>query len=178
MPIENPDKLGTGATIKMNGIFDFKGLYHVMHDWFVDRGYYFEETLYKHKVPSPAGAEQTINWSGWKKVNEFVKYWIKLYIKVWDMKQLEVVKNGEKKILTKARLRIFFEGEIEFDYAKRFSGNKFLQSLQDIYLNYIIKKDLQNIYEDQLWYVIYKLHRVTKEFLDFDTKGNAFYDVW
>ena len=94
------------------------------------------------------------------------------------MKQLEVVKNGEKKILTKARLRIFFEGEIEFDYAKRFSGNKFLQSLQDIYLNYIIKKDLQNIYEDQLWYVIYKLHRVTKEFLDFDTKGNAFYDVW
>ena len=38
MPIENPDKLGTVATIKMNGIFDFKGLYHVMHDWFVDRG--------------------------------------------------------------------------------------------------------------------------------------------
>ena len=175
---KNIDLPSPVATIKLDGIFDFKELYKLMHGWFVDRGYFFEETLYKHKVPSPAGAEQTIEWSGWKKVNEYIKYWIEVHIKIRDMKQLEVVKNGEKKILTKARLRIFFEGEIEFDYAKRFSGNKFLQSLQDIYLNYIIKKDLQNIYEDQLWYVIYKLHRVTKEFLDFDTKGNAFYDVW
>jgi hypothetical protein len=37
---------------------------------------------------------------------------------------------------------------------------------------------LDFIYTDQLWYVVYKLQRVTKEFLDFDTKGNAFYDAW
>tara|TARA_Y100000310_G_C20517680_1_gene732025 strand:- start:452 stop:985 length:534 start_codon:yes stop_codon:yes gene_type:complete len=166
------------ALIRLDGIFDFKGLYEVMHSWFVDRGYFFEETLYKHKVPSPAGAEQTIEWSGWKKVNEYIKYWIEVHIKIRDMKQLEVVKEGEKRILTKGRLRIEFDAHVEADYANRFNGSKFLQKLQDIYLKYIIKSDLDFIYTDQLWYVAYKLHRVTKEFLDFDTKGNAFYDVW
>jgi len=170
--------LGTVATVKLSGVFDFKSLYKVMHDWFVERGYFFEEGLYKHKVPSPAGAEQDIRWTGWKKINEFIKYWIKVYIKLWDIKQLEVVKNGEKKILTKARIRIEFDGEVEADYANRFNRSKFLQTLQDFYLRYIIKKDLDHIYTDQLWYVIYKLHKVTKDHLDFDTKGNAFYDVW
>ena len=56
--------------------------------------------------------------------------------------------------------------------------HQFEHNLQDIYLNYIINKDLDFIYTDQLWYVVYKLQRVTKEFLDFDTKGNAFYDAW
>ena len=66
--------------IKFNGIFDMDGLYRLMHDWFVDRGYYLEEWRYKHKVPSPSGAEQTINWSAWRKVNAYV-LWDQFYKK-------------------------------------------------------------------------------------------------
>lgn len=171
-------ELPTVATLKINGIFDFDGLYKVMHDWFVDMKYYFEEVLYKHKVPSAAGAEEHIKWEGWRKVDEYAKFNIKVYIILWDMKEIEVIKGGQKKKLTKARLKIEFDGNVEVDYAKRFQKSFFLKKLFDFYNEYVLKKRISTVYEDQLYYRILKLYTVAKEYLELETKSNSYYDMW
>lgn len=165
--------------LKFNGIFDFDGLYKVMHDWLVDRQYYFEESLYKHKVPTPAGAEQHIKWDCWRKVNAYVKYWINIYFILRDMKEVEVIKDGERKKLTKARLLIVFGGKVELDFSKRFPHNRLAKNLMDFLINYIWKPEkVVSMWWDELYYRIYKFQRVVKEYLEMESKGNAYYDMW
>jgi hypothetical protein len=166
------------AVVKINGIFDFEGLYRAMHDWFIDMKYYFEENLYKHKVPSPAGAEQHIRWSGWRKIDAYIQFNIFIYIILRDMKEIEVIKNGKKRRLTKARMTMEFRGRIDADYSGRFSSTPFLRKLFEFYNNHVIKKRIGSIYEDQLYYRILKLQTVAKEYLDFETKSNTYYDMW
>ena len=66
--------------LKYRGIFDFAGLYQMIADWFAEKHYFLDEPLYKHKVPFPSGAEQEIKLQGWKKVDEFIRYNIKIFI--------------------------------------------------------------------------------------------------
>lgn len=167
------------AYLQYDGIFDFDGLYKLMHDWIVDRNYYFEEKLYRHKVPTPAGAEQHIVWEAWRKVNEYAKYWINIYMILRDAKEIEVVKKGEKKKLTKAKLIIIFEGKVELDYSKRFGKSALGHYLNDFLLSYVWKPEKEvSMWWDELYYRIYKLHRAAKDFLDMETKGNDYYDMW
>jgi hypothetical protein len=170
--------LPTVATLKVNGVFDFESVYRAMHDWFVGQKYYFEEILYKHKVPSPAGAEEHIRWKGWRKVTEYVKFNIYVYIIMWDMKEIEVIKNGEKKKLTKARIKIEFNGDCELDYSKQFEKTPFLKKLGQFYNEFVAKKKIDTVYTDQLYYMILKLYTVAKEQMELETKSNMYYDMW
>jgi hypothetical protein len=168
-------------TIKFNGIFDFNGLYKVAHDWIVNQNYYFEEKLYKHKVPTPAGAEQDIMWEGWRKVNEYVRYWINVYIKLFDLKEIEVIKEGKKKKLYKARMFIEISGKVELDYSNRFGNSLFGIMLRNFMHKHVWKYTegrISSIWGDELYYRTLKLHQVIKEFLDMESKGNAYYDMW
>jgi len=176
MPKKIP--LGNVATLKINGIFDFETVYRAMHGWFVEQKYYFEEKLYKHKVPSPAGAEEHIRWEGWRKITDYVKFNIQIYIIMWDMKEIEVIKNGEKKKLTKARMKIEFNGDVETDYQDAFGKTPFLVKLREFYNEFVMKKRIDTIYTDQLYYMILKLYTVAKEQLEFETRANMYYDMW
>lgn len=166
------------ANLKLSGIFDFDGLYQIMHEWFVDQKYYFEETLYKHKVPSPAGAEEHIRWKGWRKITEYVMFTIEVTIILYDMKEIEVIKNGQKKKLTKARLTIDYSGYVDADYGNRFSKTPFLKKMAEFFNDYVMKKRIDTLYTDQLYYMILKLYTIAKEYLEFETKSNSYYEMW
>ena len=82
--------------LKYSGIFDLKGLYGTITEWFIDYGFYLEEPSWKHKVPSPSGAEQEIEFTGWKKINEYVIYWVELYIHIYDLVDVDFLKESVK----------------------------------------------------------------------------------
>jgi len=168
--------------LKYNGIIDFDKLYRIMYDWIVDQGYYFEEKLYKHKIPTQAGAEDHMVWSGWKKQTEYVKYWIHVYIILWETKEIEVIKNGEKKKLLKTKMQIEMQGVIELDQSKRFGGSRLAMNLKNFLNKYVLSQTTEGIigsvWWDEMQYKLHKFHTIIKEFLDMESKGNAYYDVW
>ena len=168
--------------LRYSGIFDLDKLYKSVYEWMINEGYYFEETKYKHKVPSPAGAEQHIKFRGWRRNNEYVKYWIELYFILYNMKDIQVVKEGKKTKLQKAMLLIEIVGKIELDYNKKYHGSKFLLALRDWMDTYILGKPLEgmigSIWWDELYYKTIKLQTLIKDVLDMQTKGNAHYDMW
>ena len=175
------DKQVVPFIIKYDGIFDLDKLYMVIQQWIIDQGFYFEEATVKHKVPSPAGAEKDYDFTGWRKINEYVKFHIRAYIKAYTLKDIEVIKEGKKRKLTKARLKIYIMGEVELDYNDRFEKNRFLLSLRAFYHKYIIKEDegvIGGVWWDQLYYHVFKLHAIIKEHLDMESKSNAYYDMW
>ena len=47
-------------------------------------------------------------------MNEFVKFRLEVSFHLWDMTEIEVVKDGKKKLLTNARLEIKLGGKLIF----------------------------------------------------------------
>lgn len=164
--------------IKFQGICDLDGLFRLIANWLQDRGYEVEERKVKHKVPSPSGAEDEIEWSAWLKETDYLKNWIHLHYWLFDMKEVEVVKEGMKRKLTRVRIQIEITSEIETDWQKRWESSTFLVRLRDFYEKHIIRKDLETLWEDKLWYIVLKLHAAIKEHLDMEMKANMFHDVW
>ena len=157
--------------IRYKGLFDFDGLYNLMVRWLKARRYWFKETDYKHKVPGPYGAEKEIYWMAEKKINDYIGYTIKMYTHLFEINDVEVIKDGEKKRLMNARLEIYFDAWVTVDFEKRMERSKIWAALADVYYKYFLKEDLESIHHDTLYYRLFRLHNLVKEFLDMEAKG-------
>lgn len=164
--------------MKYKGVFDFYGLLKEMQNWFILQDYKHYEKQYKHKVPSPAGAEQEIEWMAQTNATEYVRYQIDIFFHIYDMKDVEVVKDGKKQKMQFARMLIEMDGKIIFDWQNRFSDSPFSRFLQKLYHDFVFKKDMFFYYDDQLYYRIYKLQRLAKDYIGLDTKDNPSEGRW
>ena len=165
----------TPYIIEYKGIFDYEGLYKLIVRWLQDRSYEFHERTYKHKPGGGEGKEQEIKMEAWKKVNELNRYWFDIYIHVWDMNEVEVIKDDQKVRMVKARVRILITTKIERDWQGRFRGSEALRRLRGFYDKYVIYKDMTAIIGDMLHYKIVKLQNEIKEFLGMETPSKAYY---
>ncbi|MEM4239608.1 MAG: hypothetical protein QXM31_00405 [Candidatus Woesearchaeota archaeon] len=131
--------------LKHKGVFSKKEMMDVIHNWFTDNRYKFHASKYKIKADE---AEYEIK--GEREVTEYVRYVIELHIWVRDLKEIEVIKDGEKKKMDEGNIQLELGAYLEFDYSKRFKGNKFIQWLHDIYQKYIIRQTIKDVWEDDL----------------------------
>ncbi|MBU1974653.1 MAG: hypothetical protein KKH52_04640 [Nanoarchaeota archaeon] len=161
-------------TLRYAGIFDFDGFYAAVIDWAKNYGYMWHEVDYKHKIPSPAGAEQEWRWQMTKEVNDYISYKIVFRPIIFDMKEMEIEVDGKKKCLTSGRIEITIDGTVLYDWQKTFMGKWLPKKLGKIYNEYIFKKELESIYYDQLYYRIWNLQAIMKKFLDMQTKKYAY----
>jgi len=161
-------------SVRYQGLFDFEGLYQIAVDWAKTHRYWFHEDTYKHKVPSPYGAEQEMWWWMEAKVTEFWKYHIDIKIHLWEMTEVEVVKDGKKKTLTNARIQVDIKAKVIADWQKKFKGTRFRDVLKRILTSYVWKKDLVSIYLNLLMYRTYNLHTLFKKYLDMQTAWNEY----
>ena len=159
--------------IRYKGLCDFDGLYNLIIQWMKSQGYWVQETKYKHKVPSPLGAEQEMTFKGEKEVTEFYKYHISVDFHLWDMTEVEAEVKGAKKKLSNMRMEIVLSGAVELDPEGRFEKTGFLQKLRHFYMWYIIKADMF-MWFDELRYRVYKLHGIIKDYLDMQAKGHEY----
>ena len=167
------------SQLKKSGIIDLDGLYKNMQRWFYDNQYYFEEPTTRLRPGSASGVQYEYKWIAWRKVNAYVKYNISVYMYLWDVEDIEVIKEGKKVKLTKCRIMIEFSGNVELDYTNMFGKSKFGKVLFNIYNNMVLQKERGlAMWWDELYYRIYKLQTITKEYLDMESKGNAYYDIW
>lgn len=161
------------STLRYNGLFDFDGLYAAVVDWAKNYGYRWHETSYKHKVPSPKGAEDEMTWVLSKKVTEYIKYEMLILVHMWDLTEVEVEVSGKKKHLSNARIDIIIKPTLSYDWQGRLSGTKIADWLGKIYLK-AYTKDVESIYGDQLHYRVLNLHALMKKYLDLQTKKYAY----
>ena len=156
------------------GLFDFDGLYAATVDWAKNEGYIWYESAYKHKIPSPKGAEQELLWFMEKKVTEYIHFKIQIDIHSWDQREVEVDVNGKKKNLTQARFHLKMTGILTGDWQKRFAKGGFLgQKLGKWYGEMVYKKEFYNYY-DQLYYRMWNLHAILKKYLDMQTQKHVY----
>lgn len=160
-------------TLRYNGLFDFDGMYAAVVDWAKNYGYLWHEKAYKHKVPSPKGAEQEIEWEITKNVTEYIRYSIFFNIHIWEMHDVSVVVDNKTKLLTNARMYIVISGKILYDWQGKFEkGSKFAQWLGIKYRKWTGAVDA--VYVDQLYYRMWNLQSLLKKYFDMQTKKYAY----
>lgn len=162
------EKVMDPIEIRYKGIIDWGGLYQLIRRWFADHKYTYIESRYKDKVASPFGNEVEIKATPFRRVNEFIKYTVKIETKLWDFKEFETTINGEKKHVTDGRMFIKIEAAVEFDYNKRFKTKfekKLFKWLTTILRNYYGLKHFDN-----LAYSVYDLQKEIKEFLNMESQ--------
>lgn len=163
--------------IMYKGIFDLKALYKVVYDWLVSRGYEVHESKFK-VINKPHGRERQFNWQAYKKVTEFVSFWIYIDWQFNDAMDVEVVENGEKKTLTKSQVFIFVQHAVELDIQRRFVKSELHRHMLAFLQQWVLRKKIDTLWEDKLRFNCYALVNIMKETMDFMTKGNEHYDVW
>jgi len=164
------------SVIKYKGIFDYAGLYTMMRGWFKDREYDFWERRYKHKVKE-GGTEIEINWEAWRDINELMRNWIYVYFHIWDYQEVEVIKDGQKKKMAKARMLIRFSWTIEIDYEDRWQDSKLKRAMLKFMINFPLRKELSEPYGDKLWYECNRLQQEAKKFLGM-AHSDVYDDMW
>lgn len=167
----------TFLLVKYKGVFDYEGLYKMMHAWLISKRFLFHETKYKDKVSTPFGNEIEITWECEKKVTEFIREWIKIEFHMWDFSEVEVIKDGKKTKAAKTRMEIKFYAKVELDYSKKFTSEgdeSFSKKLGQFYVQHVIYWDWRLRYANVLEYSLYDLHTKVKKFLNSDTGSNAY----
>lgn len=161
-------------TLRYQGLFDFDGFYATVIDWAKNYGYMWHEKAYKHKVPSPKGAEQEMDWEMTTNVTEFVRFSIIINLHAWDMTEVEVEVDDRKRNLTNARLILKINGSVNTDWQSKFaSGTPFAKKLGALYEKMVAGKEIV-AYWDPLYYRIWNLHAVIKKYFDMQAKKNAY----
>ncbi len=163
---------GRKRTLQYVGLFDFDALYAAVIDWAKNYGYLWQETTYKHKVPSPTGAEQEMNWELTQEVSEILSYKTKITVHIWDMLEVQVEENGHKKSLTSGRIYIWLEPSMTMDWQGKFK-NKFAKFLEKWY--YVLTdKEITSLYWDTLHYRTEDIYNLLKKFFDLQTKKYSY----
>lgn len=159
--------------IRFKGVFNFKGLYKEMVLWLKRRKFEFQERLYKDKPP-----ELEIMWRAQRRKSGYIMDVIEAHIHIFDIEPVEIIEKGVKKELTSARMTIKLWPTVETGYVDIFGQRKwdseFHRRLMDFYNKYVIKKDLDLAHTDALYYELYRLHAMVKDYLDMEAKGNLY----
>jgi len=154
----------TGVTnIKHKGYIDMASMNRAIRGWFLSEYYRFIESKHKYKA-----AEREIEMTASRKLNEYVKYKIDVRIRAWDLRDVEIIQNGQKIKTQEGKVSIDIVGTMELDWMKRFGGNRFLQALQDFYHKFIIKREIGIVWIDHLDKKIAALRTVIQQQLGFE----------
>jgi len=152
-------------TLKHKGPIDFQQLLDAITGWLSSKLFFVEINKTKYKGPK-GHTEREFEISGVKKINDYVKQKIEITIFAADMKEVDVVKNGETKKLLDGLYLISVEGYAELDYTNRFEKNNFLKMLRNFYHNFIIFKTTDEIYEDEIKVKVGELFRVIRNTME------------
>ncbi len=168
-----PSVKETISEIKFSGVFDYDKFYRGIYSWFKERLYDVHETAYKHKA-TPKGPEVEISFKGERKQSEWIMYKVSVDLHIWDMTDVEVVKDGKKQKLNKGRMTVVINMEVVFDYEKRFEEKPFYIQLYNLLIDNILWMKLMLGPVDTLYYEVYTLHTEIKKILNMETAYSAF----
>ena len=164
-------------SLKYKGVFDFGALYKMVRSWFAEREFDFEEGRYKHKEKD-VGAEIELNWYAYRSVTEFFQERIDMHFHMWDIKEVEIIKNGKKKKVFKGRLMVEVKGIVELDYNNQFEGSYAREKWRTFLADFVYRREIDTIWGDRLWYVAHKLQQRIKLFLQMESHSDVYDDMW
>ena len=132
---------GMKGHIRFKGVWDMQDLYEFMINYLREKKYKFHEKVYKHKHPSPFGAERQYVWQAVKDETDIYKFIMDIYIHTYDAQDIQVkTKDGEIKTFTKGRIWLEFGGGLEMYTDDRWAQKSFWANVRMFINNHLMRK--------------------------------------
>ena len=158
-------------SISYSGLFDVQELYKIIDDWLKEKGY--DKVIIKHKeYMTEKGKNIEILMEPYKKVTDYIKNFIKMWIGINNVETVIVKKDKTNVKINKGDVMIVLDGWLETDYENRWEQKPiffFLRTLIDKYIN---KSEIDQ-YGVDLIEEINDLHDEIKSFLGLYKYGPA-----
>ncbi len=120
--------------IRFRGEYDYDGLLDLIRNHFAKHLFgELKEPVFKYKS-RPTGAEVEFKMLSNRNVTHYIKVYLTVKGRMWDMLREQKVIDGEKRIRTNGKLELYLIGEWELDYANQFGtapDDKAIQRLQN-----------------------------------------------
>lgn len=160
--------------IRYKGLFDFEGLYRIVHKWFLSKEFRYHEKRYKDKIKSALGNELEINVWGEKEVTEYYKYRVDVYYHLWDSKDTPIIIDGKKVIRRTGRMHIELSGVVITDWQGRYKKDNPFHKFMEMFLNKtVFKYDIDMKYIDPLDKDLHRLEAEIKKFLKIEAQASS-----
>lgn len=159
--------------IQYKGIMDMQDIYESIADFFRQKKFKLYEPMNRHRRPGPFGAEVLHHFRATRNVEDYYKWEVNIIIETFDMHDIDVVlKDGTKKKMSKGRIWVQLYGKVDMDYEKLWEKSAFLAGLKGFYNKYIVKKKIEGVWWDELYYrIVLRLHALIKERLKMASEG-------
>ena len=97
-----PDINEADLYIYKSGIYDLNKFYSTIRKWYSDNKFVPFEKVYKDKAKD-FGTEIVTEWTAFRKITGYIRYWVDVEVKSWETQEVEVVIGGKKVKRTKSR---------------------------------------------------------------------------
>ena len=137
------EEITVSATrIKHAGKFDLGDYYRLLYDIFRSMGYDVEEVKYKHKS-KPEGDELEIEWSCFKKVDDYTRFKINAKSLIVGLQKVKVQVEGVPASRHLGDVELEMKSVLQTDFTNRWETHPFLKFMKGFYESYLYKDNLE-----------------------------------
>lgn len=157
------------SKIKYTGLFSFSNLYQFCYDWLTEEfGLDVAETKYSEKIKGDS-KDIEIDWKCFDKVTDYFAFEVKVSFMILGLKEVEVVRDGNKTKTNKGMIELKCKGSLVRDYDGKFETTPFKKFMRSVYEKWIITSRIDQ-FEEKLIGDCDEFLGQTKAFLDLEGK--------
>lgn len=157
------DFIAQAIKVKQRSVFDLSELYLLLYKWFELYGYDFQEQEYRD-IEKAGKKNLEIRWYAEKKIDDYIKFVIKISFMVLGLESVEIEAEGVKRKSSKGEVEFRFDAFLLKDYEDYWEKG-FIKFIREVYDKYIIKGRIDNL-EGELQGELYKFIDEIKAFLN------------
>ncbi len=139
--------------IQHSGFFDPGELGDAIKNWYLKNQYFVDIPTYKFEILE-TGKRYDQEWAAKKRITEYVRFHVNVAVRVHDMNEVEIIKDGQKIKTTEGKIFVLIAPKLELDWQKRFEAKgtkgKFLKWLDKFFREHIIKYKIGDYWEDMV----------------------------
>jgi hypothetical protein len=124
--------------LQYEGLFEIKELYLMIDKWLRQKGYdKWEKRNHEHVLKDGRFIEFELE--PWKKISDYAKIVISMYIHMLNIKEVTVKKDNVDVKMNQGRVRIRFIGFLVTDYTNKWEGQPLYYFLRAIFDKYVYR---------------------------------------
>jgi len=135
--------------VKHRGFFDQQALFQAIQGWFAAEEMDFSLGDYKIKS-TDTGTEILYTAKADRKMTDYIKFYIEIRMRIFNMRDVEIVQDGNKKKLQEGQIVVEINSTLETDWQGRFEKGTWTQKMGTLIKEKILKYKISDYYEDML----------------------------
>lgn len=150
--------------LQYEGLFELRELYLLIDKWLRQKGYdKFEKRNHEHVLKDGKYIEMELE--PWKKISDYAKIVINIYMHCYDIKEVIVKKDKVDVRINQGKVKIRFIGYLVTDYESKWEGKPFFYLLRAIVDKWIYRVSSDKL-ESAVAEDVKHLHQNIKAFLN------------